>query len=37
MNKSLCFDCPVKDCKVKTRGIVEHCSKRLNYRKEKKK
>jgi hypothetical protein len=28
MKKSLCFNCPVKNCKVKSRGIVEFCSKR---------
>jgi hypothetical protein len=31
MAKSLCFDCPVKKCKVKARGFVEFCSKRSNY------
>ena len=30
-NKSLCFDCPVKNCKVKHHGYVEYCSKRGKY------
>jgi hypothetical protein len=31
INKSLCFDCPVSNCKVKSRGNVEFCSAKKNW------
>ena len=36
-SKSLCYDCPIPICKVKSRGIVEFCSARRNFERGKRK